>query len=318
MSGAIGGVVGSVLGGRSSGGSQQVVQSNDFNPQVKPFVEPYLRFAYNQAYGPNAGFQQYGGQRIAPVGGLFSDAIQKQAAQGANNPITAANSRLTTDTLAGNYLRPDSNPYLRDSVNDALGMAKSQINSQFMGNNFGGSAHSETLGRSLGTVATNAFRQNYDTERQNQIRQSLIAPQVSASGYQDSAAMQQAAEAERGERQRYNDLAYGQFQEQQQYPFQMSNFFGNALSRTIGSPGQSVTETPGGSSAAGALGGGLLGYGLGSMLNRGSSNPSSVNYQNSFDNGSMNQILNGGGVAGGGNFFGNLLGNWFSGGGFGS
>lgn len=92
----------------------------------------------------------------------------------ANNPNSAVNQGqgVFNSTVRGDYLNPETNPYFRASVNDALGMAKSQIAGQyggFGGKNLSNSGYQENLGRGLGAVATNAYANQYNAERQNQM-----------------------------------------------------------------------------------------------------------------------------------------------------
>lgn len=110
-------------------------------------LTPYLTRGFGQA-------QQIYNQGAQP-GSLFNQA------QG-----------LTGNTLAGNYLNPESNPYLKSSVEDALGLAKSAFAGQYggaAGANIGNSGYQEALGRALGATATNAYGNAYQQERQNQM-----------------------------------------------------------------------------------------------------------------------------------------------------
>lgn len=79
---------------------------------------------------------------------------------------------LTQGVLSGNYLSPESNPYLKSSVEDALGLAKSSFAGQYggaAGANLGNSGYQEALARALGATATNAYGNAYQQERQNQM-----------------------------------------------------------------------------------------------------------------------------------------------------
>jgi hypothetical protein len=79
---------------------------------------------------------------------------------------------VLSDTISGKYLNPSSNPFLAQSVNDALGLAGSAFAGQYggaAGSQLGNSGYQEGLARTLGNVATNAYSQNYGQERQNQM-----------------------------------------------------------------------------------------------------------------------------------------------------
>lgn len=85
-------------------------------------------------------------------------------------------------TINGDYLNPDTNPYLAQSANDALGLAKSQFNSQYTGA-FGDANNAnmqEGLARNLGNTALPFYMNNYNTARGQQLSTALQAPAMSA------------------------------------------------------------------------------------------------------------------------------------------
>lgn len=90
------------------------------------------------------------------------DPTQNAAMQPAINQLVS--------TLGGGYLDVGSNPYLRDAVQQGLDQTASTINSQFnTGDNYGGSAHQEWLGRGLADRALPIYANAYQQERQNQL-----------------------------------------------------------------------------------------------------------------------------------------------------
>jgi hypothetical protein len=90
-------------------------------------------------------------------------------------------------TIQGDYLNPSSNPFFQGSVNDALGLAKSQFAGQYggqAGGNLGNTGYQEMLMRTLGNVATNAYSDQFNRERQNQIAAAGGAPSFDAASMQ--------------------------------------------------------------------------------------------------------------------------------------
>lgn len=88
-------------------------------------------------------------------------------------------------------------------------------------------------------------------------------------GYSDAQALQQLGAQERGMNQLNLDLAYSDFQNQRDYPLQQLSILQSALSQTpYGSTvsGTGTAARNSGSPLAGAIGGGLAGYGLGSSI----------------------------------------------------
>jgi membrane protease subunit (stomatin/prohibitin family) len=91
------------------------------------------------------------------------------------------------NTIRGDYLNPSSNPFLQQSVNDALGLAKTQFAGQYggqAGGNLGNSGYQEMLMRTLGNVATNAYSNAYGQERQNQLQATQLAPSMDLANVQ--------------------------------------------------------------------------------------------------------------------------------------
>jgi hypothetical protein len=117
------------------------------------------------------------------LGGLF-----KRAETAVRNPyrgpmLAPGATEQLQNTISGQYLNPSSNPFLQQSVNDALGLAKSQFAGQYggqAGGNLGNSGYQEMLMRTLGNVATNAYGNAYGQERQNQLQASQMAPSIDA------------------------------------------------------------------------------------------------------------------------------------------
>jgi len=109
----------------------------------------------------------------------------------AGSPVTTEAQNLATSTLRGDYL--NSNPFQTGAVQDAMNMARSQINNQFGLNNYGSSGHQEWLGRGLMNAALPYLSQNYENERGRQYAAMAQAPALANVDYQDIGALQQAA-----------------------------------------------------------------------------------------------------------------------------
>jgi hypothetical protein len=164
--GLLGGGMGATLGGLHGlfGADQGTIRTNNGNTTTfNPFAQSYLTPALG------------GAQQIFNSGG--------------NGMFDLANNQVRS-TLNGDYLNPSSNPYLASSVNDALGMARSAFNSQYggpAGQNINNSGFQEALARGLGSVATNAYGNAYQQERQNQLSAVPFAaslPYANVAGYE--------------------------------------------------------------------------------------------------------------------------------------
>ena len=251
-----------------SGGSS-VPASTQTQVTQPEYAQPYAVNLLERGYAASQSpYQGYGGQRIAdltPEQQAGLSMTTQRATQGAPEVNAARN--MIGQTAAGAYLHPDSNPYLQATVQRALGDVSSNINSQFnSAGGYGGTAHQETLQRGMNEAAMNAYGQNYQAERLNQLRASQQAPQLGQQDYLDAQALLGAGDVYGQRQQQLLNTQYGDWQSQMEYPYKQLDVLSNALA---GSTGGRSTQIQTGSPVqynptAGAIGGGIAGYGLGS------------------------------------------------------
>jgi hypothetical protein len=260
------------MGGKGGGGGSKQTQTTTVTPWagVQPYITDYLGRAQGQS---NVPFQFNQGDQIAPLSpeqqyGLSGTTAR--AIQGSPNNLAAQGNNL--NTLMGAYMSPDSNPWLKQNVDTALGDVQSRVNSQFNNNNFGSSAHQETLTRNLGQTAAGMYGSNYDQERGRQMQASALAPTLAETDYRDLQALTGVGDVRRGLAQDYLNQANGLFNNATGYPQQQLDNYGRAvgLGMGVGSNQTSTSPNPYQSSPiAGAIGGGMAGYSLGPMLGLG-------------------------------------------------
>jgi hypothetical protein len=148
------------LGGKKGG---TVTQNSGPWSEAQPYFRDLFARANTQSYTP--------GQ---------AEALAKERALDPNSLTRQAQGQLG-QTLSGQYLSPDSNPFLRSSVQDALGLAGSAFAKQYggaAGQNLGNTGYQEALARGLGAAATNAYSDAYGRERQNQLNAMQLAPSI--------------------------------------------------------------------------------------------------------------------------------------------
>lgn len=256
------------MSGGGGGGDTTSVSKVEPPDAVKPYLDPFMRQAANLAGQP---YQAYGGQRIAGFAPEQEAGLQltaQRALQGAPD-INASRLNLT-QTMNGAYMSPDSNPYLKQMADTALDQVQGRVNSTMRGTGgYGGSAHTETLARSLGDTAANIYGTNYNNERTNQMRGMAFAPQMQNIDYQDLQALSGAGDARQQLSQQYLNQGYDNFLEAKNYPYQQLDVMGNAIRATMGAGGTTSTTGPNpnqSSPVASALGGAALGSSVGSML----------------------------------------------------
>ena len=145
--------------------------------------QPYLMNLFNRAES------LYGRPTVAAQSPFTQQAIRARAEEAGPNSLTGQAQDQFRKTIAGDY----TNPYAKAALGDVLDMARSKINSQFQGDNYGNSAHQEWLGRGLVTAAAPVAAQMYDTERGRQLSAAQAAPVLSEAGLsqlQQAGAMQ--------------------------------------------------------------------------------------------------------------------------------
>lgn len=143
---------GAILGGvLANKGSKQAGNTNVTQTSVPwAAAQPYITRGFSDAQG------------ILDRGYQYDPALVNQSKQ------------LGLETMRGDYL--NSNPFQTGAIQDAMNMARTQINSQFGGNNYGSSAHQEWLGRGLMNASLPYLSQNYENERGRQYAAMAQAP----------------------------------------------------------------------------------------------------------------------------------------------
>jgi hypothetical protein len=270
------------------GGGGATTSTTKMEPaaEVKPYLAPFL----NQAWGvSNQPYETYQGQRIAnltPEQYMSSGLTSAQALNGFQGQGDAFGNFQST--MRGDYMNPDSNPWLQANAQKAMGDisnayrmgTKPQTDAAFSrAGAFGGSAwnsavnnNERTLADSLGNTANQFYGQNYLNERNNQMQGLNMLPTMQNVGYTDASKLAGVGDNFRQYQQDLLNTNYSDWQEAQNYPTRMLDIFGNQLRATMGAGGSTSTSQSGGykpSPFASALGGGVAGYGLGGAAGAG-------------------------------------------------
>jgi hypothetical protein len=254
--------------GKSGGGSQQTtVQKSDPWSGVQPYITDYLSKASSQASQP---YNFYNGDTIAGFTPT-QQAGQQLATQRAmaGSPTLNSANNLATNTLNGNYLSPDSNPYLKQNVNTALNDVQTRVNSQFNGNNYGSTANQELLTRNLGDTAAQMYGNNYTNERNNQMQTMGQAPQLANADYNDANQLMNVGGQQQNQAQQYLTAGANAFNGANGYNQQQLDNYGRAVNLGMGGGNTTTATGPNPNQSNGmasALGGALSGAGLGSSL----------------------------------------------------
>lgn len=253
-------------GGGGGGSSTQTIQKADPWEGVQPYIKDYLAVGQATTQRP---YNFYNGDTVAgfsPEQELGFNLTTQRALAGSPT-LNAANNSLT-NTLNGNFLSPDSNPYLKGNVDRALNDVQSRINSQFNNNNFGSTAHQETLQRGLGEQANALYGQNYTNERNNMMQGTSLAPSLANADYMDASMLQGVGAQRQGLANQYLGNANNAFTGAANFPYDQLSRYGDVVRAGQGVGGTQTNTGPNPnqqSPLAGAAGGGLIGYGLASQ-----------------------------------------------------
>lgn len=137
----IGGLLGASSGGSRPAGSTTTTTTQDIPEWLKPFV-----------MGNLTGAQGTRDQLTGANNGLMNLAVPGYAA-----------------TLRGDYLSPDSNPWLKSTYNTSADLVNSRINSIFEGGNrYGSGQQAGAIGTADTALANQIYGGNYQAERARQ------------------------------------------------------------------------------------------------------------------------------------------------------
>ncbi|MES2637554.1 MAG: tail fiber domain-containing protein [Pseudomonadota bacterium] len=226
----------------SSGGSQKSTTTSTPWSGVQPYLLDYLKRGQQTTNSP---FSFYNGDTVAGFApeqeAGFNLGTQRALA---GSPTLGAANRNITDTLKGNYLSPDSNPYLAQTANRAMDDVQTRVNSQFSGNNYGSSANQELLTRNLGDVANSIYGQNYTNERNNQLQAAGMSTGLASADYQDADYLQGIGAQRQGLANQYLGNAATTYDKAASFPYEQLDRYGNVVSQGTGQGGTSTTKGP--------------------------------------------------------------------------
>ena len=189
------------MGGSSSkpSGSVTTIASNEPSDFIKPYLTEGLDTAKDLFGTPRT---MYEGSTVVPFSpqteaGLT--AIQTRAEEG--SPLVTGAQDLTASTMAGDYLSPDSNPYLASAMDAATRPMREAFTQDVMpgidaafssAGRYGSGLQANQQARaaedyltSLGDIGSKMAYTNYATERDRQIAAGAAAPGMAQLDYLD-------------------------------------------------------------------------------------------------------------------------------------
>ena len=196
-----------------TGVAQNVSNAVSALPQVgtEAMNNPAVQALFQQAGASNpyisAVANSAAGQTQNPYNSGLAAATWQQ--NGYINPLAqAGQSAMDNPSLAylqqsasGAYLDPSTNPYLQRAVDSAMGQAQASIASQFnQGGRYGSGQMQDVQSRALGDIAAQAYTNQYQQERQNQLAaQQALGSQYATGVGQNIGALGQAGGLQQGQ-----------------------------------------------------------------------------------------------------------------------
>lgn len=137
----IGGLLGATGGGSRPAGNTTTTTVQDIPEWLKPYV----------------------------TGNLNAAQTSRDSVAGAGNGLFAAAMPEYMKTIRGDYLNPDTNPWLKSTFNTSSDLVGSRINSIFeKGNRYGSGQQAGAIGMANTALANDIFGGNYQSERARQ------------------------------------------------------------------------------------------------------------------------------------------------------
>lgn len=136
-----------------TGGPSNVTQTTRSDPS--PFLTGPIQTAATSA------LNEFGGSNNVTDAGRL--ALANRGFGG--SPVVDAAQRLTQSTLQGDFLSPDTNPFLASTFNRAADLTRGRLASEFAGSGRDIVASAPARSEELQTLASNIFGQNFARER---------------------------------------------------------------------------------------------------------------------------------------------------------
>ena len=100
----------------------------------------------------------------------FVSAASSQFNNSGGQQLVGQGQDLLSSTLNGDFLSPDSNPYLQGTFDRAADLTRTRLASEFAGNNRDLAATAPARSEELQTLSSNIFGGNYQAERDRQMQ----------------------------------------------------------------------------------------------------------------------------------------------------
>lgn len=245
------------MGAKQTGTQQttSTVNTGPWGPQ-----QDYLKDAFAEAknnYYTAKDNKYYTGETVAPLNDAQNSALDTTIGIGSGvNPGVAAAGQNNVDTLAGKYLDPASNPWLKSTFDAAAddvtrryqtATAPQTAGAFVSAGRYGSGSYNNAvknneidLGKSLGALAANIYGGNYQTERGNQMTAAGQAGGINQAQYINPTAALSAGGVRQTQQQNVDASNLAAYNYNRDQP---ANALNNYIAQIQGNYGQSGTTT---------------------------------------------------------------------------
>jgi hypothetical protein len=223
------------------GGSKKSTTTTEPWGEQKPYLVEGFKEAEQLYETP---IQYFPGATTAPVSQEQQQGLSAMATRArTGSPLLSGAQDLTQRTMAGEFVTPESNPYLQHYVQRGMEQILPQMDSAAIkAGAYGGEAWGLQRGRALGDLSAGIYGPAYEAERQRQVQASQYAPGLAREDYQDPARLMSVGEEKRSQEQEFIDEAMRRFEFEQFEPWERLGMY----QQLIGGPyGSDVTQRGG-------------------------------------------------------------------------
>jgi hypothetical protein len=241
------------------GGARHSTTVQDVPNWMRPAMQQFLG-QYEQAALPGGQIKAYDpnmNQQVAGFSPFQEQAFDQtgQVAQGIQ-PMLGASQAEVQKTMAGDYLNPETNPYLQRTYDDAARAVTDKYRTSIApqmatmsqeaggGGAPGGSAYQQAamqqqygLGQNLSELANQVYGGNYQAERARQLGATEAAPGIAQAQFMPSQALMQAGSQQQQQQQLGYDTSMQNAMRREQYPFTVLDRLGAAFGQAQGGAG---------------------------------------------------------------------------------
>lgn len=231
--------------GGGGGSTTTTVQNNDPWKPAQPYIKGGLS-DLSKWYSSDYGRNPFPGSTVVPFNPMTEQALGMTAQRAMNgSPLVQAAQQQNLATQRGDFLNPDSNPWLSKSYDLAAGKVRSSLDSQFnQAGGYGGSLHQGAMAENLGDLATKMYGGQYDAERNRQVQATLTAPDLASQDYMDASQLAGVGSAYEQQAGNYVKDAMDRWDFYQNAPYQrLQNYFGVLNPATQGFGTQTGKQT---------------------------------------------------------------------------